>query len=301
MIGRVSTFSAADYLMSLNMQTQARMNDAQTQESSGLKSQTYSGIAQDVGKLLNIDGQIDRLNTDDANATSDLSTMQAAYSAMSDVTDLGTTILAALSSYMSNGASDAATIQSTAQGWLTQLSSVLNGQYDGGYLFAGQAANTPPVDLGAAGYDPTANPSSPDTGYYQGSANGLTYAGSDGYRATVSVQADDPGFEKMFRALSLVVASPGSSATLAQAYDLVQSGITDVGASQAVLGTASAALTTYQTRAQDKATALGTLAISLKNCDLSTATVLVTSYQTQLESSYATVTKLLSETLSKYL
>ena len=301
MIGRVSTFSNTEYLMSLNLQTQAKLADVQTQQSSSLKSQTYSGIAQDVSQLLNIDGQVSQLQTDDANATSQLSSMQATYSAMGDVTDLGTTILTTLSSYTSGGATNTATIASTAQAWLSQLSTALNAQYDGGYLFGGQASNTPPVNLSAPSYNPTASPTTPDTGYYQGSSSGLSYIGSDGFQTATSVQANDPGFEEMFRGLSLVAASPGSSSTLTQAYDLIQKGITDVGASQSMLATSSSALTTYQDRAQSKVTTLSSLATSLKNVDLSTAAVLVTNYQTQLESSYETVTKLLSDTLSKYI
>ncbi len=266
-----------------------------------MKSQTYSGISQDVSQLLNVQGQVAELQADDANATTQLSWMQATYSAMGDVTNLGTTILTTLSAYMSNGALDPTTVQATAQQWLSQLSTTLNTRYDGGYLFGGEASNMAPVDVTAAGYDPTADPTAPDTGYYQGSDKGLTYTGSEGFQTPSSVQANDPGFEEMFRALSLVAAAPTSSTTLNQAYDLIQSGITAVGSSQSLLAASSTALTAYQTSAQGKATTLSNLASGLKNVDLPTAAVLVTNYGDQLQSSYATVTTLLSDNLAKYL
>jgi len=301
MIGRVSTFSEISYLMTLNMSAQAKLTDAQTQESSGLKAQTYGALSGDVSKLLNIDNQISRLTTDGANATTALSSMQETYSVIGSVTDLGATMLSSLSGYMSGTSTDSATVAASAKSWLSQLTNLLNTQYAGAYLFSGQASDTAPVDTTSSSYDPTAAPTSADTGYYQGSASGATYAGSDGFSVTTSVQADDPGFEKLFRALSLIAASPSSSSTLSQAYDLIQQGDSEVATARATLSNASSALTSYQEDASTKVTTLGSLASGLKNADLSAATVLVTNYQTQLEASYATITKLTSVNLAKYL
>jgi flagellar hook-associated protein 3 FlgL len=300
-IGRIATFSEINYLMTLNMSAQAKLTEAQTQESSGLKAQTFGGLSGDVSKLLNIDNQISRLTTDGANATTALSSMQETYSVMGNVTDLGATMLSALSGYMSGTSTDSATVASSAKSWLSQLTSLLNTQYAGAYLFAGQSSDTAPVDTTSSGYDPTAQPTSADTGYYQGSSSGATYAGSGGFSVSMSVQADNSGFEKLFRALSLVIASPSSSSTLSQAYDLIQQGDSEVATARETLSNASSALTGYQEDASTKVTTLSSLASSLKDADLSAATVLVTNYQTQLEASYATITKLTSVNLAKYL
>jgi flagellar hook-associated protein 3 FlgL len=301
-IGRVATFSEVSYLMTLNMSTQAKLTEAQTEESSGLKALTYGGLSGDVSKVLNIDNQISQLTVDGSNATTALSSMQETYSVMGSVTDLGSSMLSQLSSYMSaTSSNDSTAVASAAQSWLTQLTSLLNTQYAGAYLFSGQSSDTAPVDTSASAYDPTADPTSADTGYYQGSSSGTTYTGSDGFSVTTSVQADSAGFEKLFRALSLIIASPSSSSTLSQAYSLIQEGDTEVATAQTELSNASSALTSYQEDASTKVTTLTTLASSLKDSDLSAATVLVTNYQTQLESSYSTITKLMSDNLAKYL
>lgn len=301
MIGRIATFSEVSYLMTLNMSTQAQLTQAQTEESSGLKAQTYGGLSGDVSQVLNIDNQISRLTADGDNATTALSSMQESYSTLGSVTDLGSTMLSDLSSYMSATDTSSTTVAQAAQSWLSQLTSLANTQYAGSYLFSGQASDAAPVDTAASDYTPTDDPTAADTSYYQGASAGTSYTGADGFTVATSVQADNPGFEKLFRALSLIIASPGSSSTLSQAYDLIQTGDTEVASTQASLSYASAALTQYQTDAASKVTTLTTLAAGLKDSDLSSATVLVTNYQTQLESSYSTITKLMSENLAKYL
>ncbi len=301
MIGRVSTFSEVGYLMTLNMATQAKETAVQTQESSGVKAQTYGALGGDVSRVLNIDNQITQLTSDGDNATTALSTMQESYSVMSSVTSLGTTMLSDLTSYMSAGTTDTSSLASSAQSWLTQLTGLLNTRYAGAYLFSGTSTNTAPVDTSAADYTPADDATAANTGYYRGASSGTAYVGSDGYTVATSVQADSSGFEQMLRGLSMIVADPTDGATLSAAYDLIQSGSSAVATSQATLSTASAALTSYQSDAAAKVTALSTLATGLIGADLSAATVLVTNYSTQLEASYSMITKLLSDNLSKYL
>jgi flagellar hook-associated protein 3 FlgL len=301
MIGRVATFSEVNYLMTLNMGTQSALSAAETQEASGLQAQTYGGLGGDASQVLNIDNQVTRLTTDGDTATTALSSMQQTYSTMTSITSLGTTMLSDLSSFMSGGTTDTTTLSSDAQSWLSELTSMLNTQYAGSYLFSGTASDTAPVDTSSSSYDPTADPTSADTGYYQGSSTGTTYTGSDGFSVSTSVQADSPGFESMLRGLSLIIASPSSSSTLTQAYDLIQQGGTEIASAQATLSTNTTALTNYQEEASAKVTTLTNLATSLKGSDLSAATVLVTNYQSQLEASYETITKLLSTNLAQYL
>ncbi|MGA0601207.1 flagellin [Caulobacter sp. KR2-114] len=302
MIGRVASFSEVTYLMSLNQRTQAKMSDAQVQEASGYKAQTWGGLGGgDAAQVLRIDNQIARLNADSDSATTALSSLQETYSVMGSVTSLGSTILSNLSSFMSATGTDSTTLSGDAQSWMNQLTTLLNTQYAGGYLFSGTASDTAPVNVGTASYAPTADPTSADTGYYQGAAGGSTFYGADGFSVKTSVQASDPGFEKMLRGLSMLIADPGSSSNISAAYDLIQQGSAAVGESQATVSSNTTALTNYQQDSTSKITTLTTLQTSLQGADLSAATVLLTNYQTQLEASYSTISKLMGDSLSKYL
>lgn len=302
MIGRVASFSEVTYLMTLNQQTQSKMADAQVQEASGVKSQTWGGLGGgDAAQVLRIDNQIARLNADSTSATSALSGMQETYSVIGSVTNLGSSILSNLSSFMSATGTDSTTLAGDAQSWMNQLSSLLNTQYAGNYLFSGTASDTAPVNTSASGYDPTADATAANTGYYQGASSGSTFYGADGFSVKTSVQASDPGFEKMLRGLSMLIADPSSSSNVTAAYDLIQQGSSEVGETQATLSANTTALTNYQDDANTKVTTLTTLQTSLQGADLSAATVLLTNYQTQLEASYSTISKLMGDSLSKYL
>ncbi|MHB8285851.1 MAG: flagellin [Caulobacteraceae bacterium] len=301
MLGRVATFSEVSYLMQLNQSTAAASATASTQEASGLISTTYGGLGSSMSTVLNVDNQITALTADGTNATNSLSSMQETYSVLGNVTTLATSMLSSLSSYMTSTTSSSSSVAASAATWLSELTADANTQYAGSYLFSGTDSTTAPVDTSASDYDPTADPTAADTTYYQGSSTGTTYTGSDGYTVATSVQADSPGFEQMFRALSMIIADPTDSSTLSAAYDLIQSGssaLTDV---QSTLSTNTTALTNYQTDASDKVTTLTTLATSLKDSDVAAATVTVTSLNTQLEASYEAISKMMSDSLAQYL
>jgi flagellar hook-associated protein 3 FlgL len=307
MIGRIATFSEVNYLMTLDMGTQSQMTVAQTQEASGQKSLTYGGLGEDVGKVLDLQNQITSLTADGTDATQALSGMQETYSVLGSVTTLGASMLSTLTGYMSTSTTATSTIASSAKTWLTELTSLANTQFGGSYLFSGTSATTAPVDTTSSSYTPATDGS--DTGYYQGASTGTSYTGSDGYTVPTSVQADNPGFAKLFNALSLIASAASSSTTsstalssaLSTASSLIQTGDTELAETQATVSSNTAALTSYQTNASDKATTLQTLATTLTGSDIATATVQVTTLQTQLEASYQTVTKLMSASLAQYL
>jgi flagellar hook-associated protein 3 FlgL len=299
MLGRVATFSEVSYLMKLNQSTQAQTAQASAQEASGLLSGTYGGLSGSVSTLLNVDNQITSLTADGTNATTSLSTMQETYSVLGSVTTLGTSMLSNLSAYMSSSTVDSSAVASSAATWLSELTSDANTQYAGSYLFSGTSTDTTPVNTSSSSYTPTATAA--DTGYYQGSSTGTSYTGSDGYTVSTSVQANSPGFEKLFRALSMIVADPSSSTTLSAAYSLIQTGNSELTAVQATVSTNTAALTHYQTDSATKVTTLTSLASTLKNSDVASATVLVTTLNTQLEASYQAIAKIMSDSLAQYL
>jgi flagellar hook-associated protein 3 FlgL len=233
--------------------------------------------------------------------------MQETYSVLGNVTTLGSSILSSLSSYMSGGSTLTSAVVSSASTWMSQLTSLANTQFGGSYLFSGSSSDTAPVNT--TGYTPTVG--TPDTSYYQGSTTGTNYTGSDGYTVPTSVQANSSGFEQLFRALSTIsTAATASTSTtvdatlrsaLSSAYSLIQSGNSQLAETQATVSSNTAALTAYQSAASDKVTTLQSLATSLTGSDIASATVQVTTLQTQLESSYETVTKLMSDSLAKYI
>jgi flagellar hook-associated protein 3 FlgL len=303
MLSRIGTFASAQSLLTSSLKVQAQMADQQAQEASGHKSTSFGGLKGDVGSLLNMQGQSDRLTADSAAATTAGAVVQAAYSAVGDINDLAATIRSQLAAALSGGASQASagTTGENAANWLDTLASELNTEVGGVYVFSGQSADTAPVDFADSHYSPTTDPTVADQGYYQGSSSVRRLNTSTGASLGLSVPASSPGFEQLARALSSVVANPGDQATLQSAYDLIGHAVTDLASTQSSLSNQAATLDTLVSTNQDKITALGNLASLVDGADLSTAAVLVTQYQTQLEALYSSLGKIGSDSLLKYL
>ena len=298
MLNRVATFAHTSAMTAASLKVQAKLADQQDQTASGLKSQTYGGMAQSTASVLTLSNQSARLTADNTAATTAAGFVQAAYSAVGEISDLATTIKTQLASMMSSSTLDADTAGQYAADWLTDLQALLNSKQGGTYLFAGQATDTAPVDFTAAGYDPTAGA---DTSYYGGSTTGRTYSTSEGQTVSLSVSANSSAFEQLARAIATVAANPSDPDAIASAYALSGTALTGVGTLQETIAIQASSLQTITDRNTAKVDAIDDLVTNLKGADLTQAAVLTTQYQTQLEALYSMISKLSSMSLTKYL
>ena len=298
MISRVSSFAHTSAMTAASLKVQAKLADQQDQTASGLKSQTYGGIAKSTASVLTLSNQSARLAADNTAASSAAAYVQAAYSAVGEIADLATTIKTQLASMMSSSTLDAGTTGQYAADWLTDLQALLNSQQGGTYLFSGQATDTAPVDFTAAGYDPTAGA---DTGYYGGATTGRTYSSSEGQTVGLSVSANASAFEQLARAIATVAANPSDPDAIASAYTLAGTALTGVGALQETIAIQASSLDAVTNRNTAKIDAIDALVTDLKGADLTQAAVLTTQYQTQLEALFSMISTLSSLSLTKYL
>lgn len=298
MISRVSSFAQTSAMTAASLKIQARLADQQTQTASGLKSQTYGGIARSTASVLTLSNQSARLTADNTAASSAAAYVQAAYSAVGEIADLATTIKTQLASMMSSSTLDASTTGQYAADWLTDLQALLNSQQGGTYLFSGQATDTAPVDFTATGYDPTAGA---DTTYYSGATTGRTYSSSEGQTVSLSVSAGSSAFEQLARAIAMVAANPSDTDAIASAYALSGTALTGIGTLQETVAIQASSLASVTDRNTAKIDAIDALVTDLKGADLTEAAVLTTQYQTQLEALFSMISTLSSLSLSKYL
>lgn len=302
MVSRIATFANANLLIQASLKLQAKLTDQQTQEASGLKTTSFSGLKGDVGKLLDLQGQATRLQAESDMATAAAADVQSAYTAVSNITDLATTIRSQLSAALSNTSSTTPLITAAdAQGWLQTLQSELNTEVGGRYVFAGQAVDRAPVDFTDPNWSASSDPTTPDTGYFTGSEATRRLSTSTGTTIDISVSADAPGFEELARTLSMIAAAPSDQSQLGSAYDLATQALSDLGTTQATLSNQASALDTVSSDNTVKITTLKNLAGDLTGADLSTAAVMVTQYQTQLEAIYGSIGQLANVSILKYL
>jgi flagellar hook-associated protein 3 FlgL len=298
MLNRVSTFAHTSAMTAASLKVQAKLADQQSQTASGLKSQTYGGMATSTASILTLSNQTARLTADNTAASSAAAFVQAAYSAVGEIADLATTIKTQLASMMSSSTLDADTTSQYAADWLTDLQALLNSRQGGTYLFSGQATDTAPVDFAATGYDPTAGA---DATYYGGAGTGRTYSSSEGQTVSLSVSAGSSAFEQLARAIAMVAANPSDPDAIAGAYALSGAALTGVGTLQETIAIQASALETITNRNTAKIDAIDALVTDLKGADLTQAAVLTTQYQTQLEALFSMISTLSSLSLSKYL
>lgn len=299
---RVATFAINDQMIASALRTQSTMANQQIQEASGLVSSDFGGLGSSAQQVLNLQVSVTRAQSYIDAATLTNSKVQVMYSAVNSVSDLVTQFRTLLTSASSASNTDAASVTETARNMLEQMASLLNTQYNGGYLFGGSATTSAPVDLSSAVYAAASSPSAADASYYQGNSQLAAVRVSDNQTVSYGVTADNTAFEQIMRAMNLVASnSPLSTDTLTEALDLAVDSIDNLGVVQTRISNASASIeraSAYQTEYQSFAQTLGS---DLTGVDVAAVTAKLSTYQAQLTASYAAIAKIQGLNLASYL
>ena len=299
---RVATFAINDQMIASALRTQSTMANQQIQEASGLISSDFGGLGSSAQQVLNLQVSVTRAQSYIDAATQTNSKIQVMYSAVNSVSDLVTQFRTLLTGASSASSTDAASVTESAKNMLEQMASLLNTQYNGGYLFGGSATKTAPVDISSATYAAASSPSTADTSYYQGDSQLGAVRVSDNQTVSYGVTADNTAFEQIMRAMNLVASnSPLSTDTLNEALDLAVVSIDKLGVVQTRISNASASIeraSAYQTEYQSYAQTLGS---DLTSVDVAAVTAKLSTYQAQLTASYAAIAKVQSLNLASYL
>ena len=299
---RVATFGLSEQMIAAALRTQSVMAEKQIQESSGETSSDFGGYGSSSQQIINLQVSVTRSQSYIDAATQADSKLQVMSSTVTSVADVLTQFRSLLTSASNTASTDSASVKQSAQEMLGQMASLLNTQYDGGYLFSGSRTDQAPVNVSSPPYAAATSPSSSDTSYYQGDDQAASVRVSDSQTVSYGVTADNTAFEQALRAMNLVANnSPLSTSTLTEALDLTSSAVDAVGVvrsnisnSASSVETASAYQTDYQSFAKD-------LGSSLTSVDVAAVTAQLSTYQAQLTASYAAISKVQSLDLASYL
>ena len=287
MIGRIATFSQSMHLLDSSLRTQAQLADVQAQTASGVKSSTYGGYGLSAGGLARQQSAQALAEAEAANAARAGDVAEQAYAALGSISDLLETVLSSLAA----DGSGSPGLTSLADGWLDDLESLLNTRHGDQSLFAGSAVSATPVDLDAW------SAAEPGT-YYSGSATPLSYVGSDGVVIALSVSANNAALSGLIDTLKGLAAGATTSSEALDAVKIAASAIGDI---RTQISSNASRLARVAEAATARADALSAVVSTLKDADLSTAAVLATQYETQLQTAYSTLNMLMSVKLSDYL
>jgi flagellar hook-associated protein 3 FlgL len=300
---RVATFPVREQMVASAMRTESLMANDQLQESLGVKSPDYGGFGQTSRQVINLEISVSRSQSYIDAATATENKIEVMTSAMTSMTnmlgDLRTALTAAAGN---NSTADPAILTQQAQQMMQSMTSFLNTQYVGGYLFGGSNTTSPPVDPSDPAFTPATTPSTPNTGYYQGDDQIASTRVSDSQVVPYGVTADNPAFEKAMRAINIVASnSPLSSDAITEALNLTTDALTSVATVQAEAGLASASIknaSAFQTDYQGFAQSLGG---DLTGVDVAVITAQMSNYQAQLTASFSAISTVEGLNLASFL
>lgn len=301
---RVATFAMSGRLLEAALAAQARTSQLQIQEASGLVSSDYGGLGSKAKDVINLETSVARAQSYIATATSAGNRISVMYDVFGSVVDLLSSMRAQLTSVMGSLEEGGETLIVSASEMLSELGNLLNTQYEGRYLFSGSRTDAPAVDVSDATYSAATSPSVVDTSYYQGDGATASARISSEQAIQYGVTADNPAFEKSLRALNLLksmTASPVDSSVLEEAQSLIVEALDGVLAIQSNLSLDAGAVERAVERHETYVDDLSSMVSDLRDVDIAAVAAQVSSYETQLQASYAALGKLQQLTLLNYL
>lgn len=305
MTDRVATFTQTNQLIFNNMRLQTQYAENQLQVSSGFKSQNYQGIARDTSRLLNLEGDMKRIQQQTENTQIALDRVNLMWGGSTNLLEQSQSFVADLQATVSSFGLQGADLVNTATTRLNALAGTLNTQIADRFLFAGSNTQVAPVDL----TDPTwggqlftaPGPSVVDTNYYQGNDYIQNVESVDGYTVNYGVTADDPAYEKLIRGYDLIITNPTDQDTLEEAFRIMTEALDDIAVLNAQMAQDAQVLTQQLDDNQEELNLLDNQIVNIREADVAEASVNLKQLETQLEASYTITAAMLNLKLSDYI
>lgn len=300
---RVATLFQHEHLVSLMMRSQSRVNDLQTQIASGVKAQDYKGLGSDAGRLVNIENAHVRTSQFAANNKIVLSRLTRMEDVISQLGDLGSQFRTLLVNALNQDNALDLNLPVQARQMLEQAAALLNTEQAGRHLFAGTRTDTEPVDLSqlppAYGV-PSADGDS--AAAFVGNSTRLVLHADDALDVSYGVTADEPGFERLIRAMDIVVkAAPGDRDALQHALDTSVQAVDDIVDIRTRVAGSMTTIESINTRHDDFLLYAENTMSDLKNVDVAEAVSRMSTAQTNLQASYMTLARLGQNSLLNFL
>lgn len=300
MINRIGTRTGFDALMGLNQQTLQRTYTLQMQISSGLKSQTYSGISDVSGRLVNFEGAKTRLDQYLNDITITRNRLKLAETQVDAMRDMANTFRGDLLNALNAENDQFQPTAEIAKQFMDQMESLLNVKDGDQYIFSGSRSDVAPVDLSAFTTPVDVNTS--NTEYYQGDDYEAFSRVGEGRTVIYGTTANDPTFEKLIRAMRNVFNNPNDNDALRDSLALVQEvAQKDIPAMISGIGVKVAQMNRIQNIHEDNILILTNTISEMKDTNIIDASAKVSQENNILQASFLALSKVGNLTLANYL
>ncbi len=300
-IERVGTYALHQRTLGDASKVMADLADAQGQLSSGLKTRSYEGIASQTEQLLSLESKLSRADIYQSSNSLALTRINSTSAALDQVIDTATSIKNLIVQRRNGVTGVNLAFGQQLRSYWQALTSQLNSNLEGRYLFSGSSTDTPAVD--DTTFPTLVTPGVADDGYYRGSKSDIALQADDNTSLTYNVRADDEGFQKIFAGLAM--ANSGDAAKsddqLAQAFDFVSQGLTDIIATQATVNANKVTVEQINQRQQSLQVYWKGVKESIVNADMVGISTQVAINQGILQASFQAFAKINSLRLSDFL
>ncbi len=279
--------------------TQARLADLQSQISSGYQAKNFAGLSDSVEQFAQVTAQINRATQFNTNNQLNISKLQTADAALSKIYDIADQIKVNIIG--ANGATlKTSNIPQVVADLLGSMAGELNATFNGNYIFGGTNTLSPPVPSSAV---INTVRGVPDDNYYAGSKQDAILRADDRTDVPFPARADDPAFQKIYAAARQAIdaANQGDGLMMAQAQQLIQSGLSDLAAVRSRVGGTVVNIQAIDDRLTSLKTYWTELTDKISKTDIVAASAEVSSYQAQLQASFQVYARLSQLRLSDYL
>lgn len=301
---RVSTAAMQQNMLSQIRSVQSQLADATEQSSSGVKADSYDGVADSSYVIATLSAEISEASAY-ADIAEDIQTrMEVYYATLDDMIDVLSDMNVDLSAALSTGTDKTYGINESAQAGLETFASLLNTQYEGRYIYGGSATDSSPVSVDPADYAAMTSPSTTDLSYYSGNDDIAAAKVADGTTIEYGITASEDAFEQALRAMNLAAnasSDPIDEVALSEAQGLITSAIAGLSELQNQVSYTQDQLEAVVDMHTDFQLAAEATVSGLADIDLAEAVVNLETLSTQLEASYSVTAQISDLSLFDYL
>jgi flagellar hook-associated protein 3 FlgL len=227
-MSRISNLAQHNFNLFATLNTQTRLFDAQTEVSTGQKSQDYAGIDRQAGRLINFKSELERVRQFQDNIETTERRLELMGFSLQRIEEVARDFRTTLLNARNGETADTIGLKELSQGLLDQIVDLLNVRDETRFLFAGGDIETKPVQLNNGTYTPPTVPPFPataDTTWYEGDNVVQLARVDESFQVSYGLTADANAIEKVIRAFDAVseitFTSPPTAAEIQAVNDAI--------------------------------------------------------------------------------
>ena len=297
---RVSQLAQQTLTLDNVLNAQKRIQDAQIQIATGVKSLSYAGISKQASRLVSLESLQSRINQFAKNNTVIEARLQRMDQSVSTIFDSMSELRRLLIQRINATAGDDVPLAAVAQNLLDVVAGQLNAKENSRFLFAGTRTNTQPVKVPVP--DPTTFGIA-EANYYQGDSTELTTRVDDSIAISYGMTADRAAFQDVIASLKAAIQGDATndSTLLDRSLELAGQAIDALAGFRAEIGADLDTIFRANQRNGDFLVFVQNSITDIIAVDIPEAVTRLASDQTILQASYLTLARVSSLSLVNFL